>query len=92
VVVIVDKVKFAYPWTLESTQLTLKILNATSYGNFVELNVENLSWPEQRNCYGFGGAPQSKSSGFELSDEGNNAAHARLVQQQQGSEWASSEQ
>jgi hypothetical protein len=34
----------------------------------------------------------SKSSGFELSDEGNNAAHARLVQQQQGSEWASFEQ
>jgi hypothetical protein len=25
-------------------------------------------------------APQSKSSGFEVSDEGNNAAHAPLVQ------------
>ena len=43
---------------LESTQLTLKILaNATSYGNFVELNVEDLSRPEQRSCYGYSGEP-----------------------------------
>jgi hypothetical protein len=44
--------------TLESTQQTIKILaNATSYGNFVELNVEDLSKPEQCNCYGYSGEP-----------------------------------
>jgi hypothetical protein len=43
---------------LESTQLTLKILaNATSYGNFVELNVEDLSHSEQLSCHGYTGAP-----------------------------------
>ena len=43
---------------LESTQLTLKILaNATSYGNFVELNVEDLSHPGQFNCHGYSGEP-----------------------------------
>lgn len=41
---------------LEGTQLTLKILaNATSYGNFVELNVEDLGRPERRNCFGYSG-------------------------------------
>jgi hypothetical protein len=44
--------------TLESMQLTLKILaNATSYGNFVELNVEDLSKPEQLGCCGYSGEP-----------------------------------
>ena len=44
----------------ESTQQTLKILaNATSYGNFVELNVEDLSQPDQRSCYGYSGEPFS---------------------------------
>ena len=44
--------------TLESTQLTLKILaNATSYGNFVELNVEDLSRPQRRSCYGYSSEP-----------------------------------
>ena len=39
---------------LESTQLTLKILaNATSYGNFVELNVEDLAKPQQHQCHGY---------------------------------------
>lgn len=43
---------------LDSIQLTLKILaNATSYGIFVELNVEDLSKPERRNCYGCSGEP-----------------------------------
>lgn len=38
---------------LDSAQLTLKILaNATSYGNFVELNVEDLSKPQRRKCFG----------------------------------------
>lgn len=39
--------------TLESQQLTLKILaNATSYGIFVELNVEEEKQPQQILCYG----------------------------------------
>ena len=41
---------------LDSAQLTLKILaNATSYGNFVELNVEDLAKPQKRALYGFAG-------------------------------------
>jgi len=44
--------------TLDSAQLTLKILaNATSYGNFVELNVEDLTKPQKRNCNGYSGEP-----------------------------------
>ena len=44
--------------SLESTQLTLKIFaNAASYGNFVELNVEDLTKPQQRTCYGGAGDP-----------------------------------
>jgi hypothetical protein len=46
--------------TLDSAQLTLKILaNATSYGNFVELNVEDLSRPQHRLLYAFNGEPQT---------------------------------
>ena len=38
---------------LVSEQQTLKIMaNATSYGIFVELNVEHLNKSEQRHCYG----------------------------------------
>lgn len=49
--------------SLDSAQLTLKILaNATSYGNFVELNVEDLTRPQQRSLYGFNGEPQSIST------------------------------
>jgi hypothetical protein len=48
---------------LDSAQLTLKILaNATSYGNFVELNVEELARPQKRLLYGFGGEPQAIST------------------------------
>jgi hypothetical protein len=44
---------------LDSAQLTLKILaNATSYGNFVELNVEELARPQKRLLYGFSGEAQ----------------------------------
>ena len=44
--------------TLDSTQQTLKILaNSTSYGNFVELNVEGLTKPQLRQCYGYAGEP-----------------------------------
>ena len=40
--------------TLDSAQQTLKILaNSMSYGNFVELNVEDLTKPQQRQCYGY---------------------------------------
>jgi len=43
---------------LDSEQLALKILaNATSYGIFVELNVEELEDREQRLCYGPNGKP-----------------------------------
>jgi hypothetical protein len=43
---------------LDSEQHTLKILaNATSYGIFVELNVEELDEREQRMCYGPSGKP-----------------------------------
>ncbi len=56
-----SRIKTASPQeraALESTQLTLKILaNATSYGNFVELNVEDLSQREERGCYGYSGEP-----------------------------------
>jgi hypothetical protein len=46
--------------TLESMQLTLKILaNATSYGNFVELNVEDLARPKELGCFGYMGEPFS---------------------------------
>jgi hypothetical protein len=49
--------------TLDSDQLTLKILaNATSYGNFVELNVEELLRPQKRVLHGFSGEPQSIST------------------------------
>lgn len=48
---------------LDSAQLTLKILaNATSYGNFVELNVEDLSRPQQRSLYGFNCEPHPIST------------------------------
>lgn len=44
--------------TLESQQLTLKILaNATSYGIFVELNVEEEKQPQKILCYGTGAKP-----------------------------------
>lgn len=44
--------------TLESQQLTLKILaNATSYGIFVELNVEEEKQPQQILCYGASAKP-----------------------------------
>jgi len=43
---------------LDSEQLSLKILaNATSYGNFVEINVEDLSRPRQRTLHGYSGDP-----------------------------------
>lgn len=43
---------------LDSAQQTLKILaNSMSYGNFVELNVEDLTKPQQRQCYGYTGEP-----------------------------------
>ena len=46
--------------TLESMQLTLKILaNATSYGNFVELNVEDVARPKELGCFGYMGEPFS---------------------------------
>ena len=46
--------------SLDSTQLTLKILaNSMSYGNFVELNVEDLPRAENRTCYGNKGEPFS---------------------------------
>jgi hypothetical protein len=46
--------------TLDSTQLTLKIIaNSMSYGNFVELNVEDLTRRENRTCYGHTGKPFS---------------------------------
>jgi hypothetical protein len=45
---------------LDSEQQSLKILaNATSYGIFVELIVEELEEREQRQCYGPGGEPFS---------------------------------
>jgi hypothetical protein len=41
--------------TLDSQQLALKILaNSTSYGIFVELNVESSKEPEEFQCYGGG--------------------------------------
>jgi len=44
--------------TLESEQQALKILaNATSYGIFVELNVEEFDDRQQRLCYGPSGEP-----------------------------------
>jgi DNA-binding XRE family transcriptional regulator len=44
--------------SLESTQLTLKILaNSTCYGNFVELNVTDLPRAEKRRGYGYRGMP-----------------------------------
>ena len=43
---------------LHSAQQTLKIfVNSMSYGNFVELNVENLTKPQQRQCFGHSGEP-----------------------------------
>jgi hypothetical protein len=43
---------------LDSEQLAIKILaNATSYGIFVELNVQDLDPPELRKCHGTGGKP-----------------------------------
>lgn len=49
---------------LESAQLTLKILaNATSYGNFVELNVEDLSKSQRRECFGFREEPFTITTG-----------------------------
>jgi hypothetical protein len=43
---------------LEAAQLALKIIaNSTSYGIFIELNVEDLKSPEKRLCYGFSGKP-----------------------------------
>ncbi|MGO9330532.1 MAG: hypothetical protein ACLQJ0_20780 [Steroidobacteraceae bacterium] len=43
---------------LDSEQLSLKILaNATSYGNFVEINVEDLSRPQRRTLHGYSGEP-----------------------------------
>ena len=43
---------------LDSAQQTLKILaNSMSYGNFVELNVEDLTKPQPRQCYGYSGEP-----------------------------------
>jgi hypothetical protein len=43
---------------LDSEQLALKIIaNAASYGCFVELNVEDLSKPNKRLCYGYRGEP-----------------------------------
>src|SRR5262249_42764269 len=48
---------------LDSTQLTLKIMaNTMSYGNFVELNVEDLSRPQRRSLYGFSGKVQTIST------------------------------
>ena len=44
--------------TLDSTQQTLKIIaNSMSYGSFVELNIEDLTKPQQRQCYGYAGEP-----------------------------------
>ncbi len=41
---------------LDSEQLSLKILaNATSYGNFIEINVEDLARPQKRTLYGYSG-------------------------------------
>lgn len=49
---------------LKSEQLALKITaNAASYGLFVELNVEELSKPEIRQCYGYTGEPFDISTG-----------------------------
>ena len=48
---------------LDSTQLTVKIVaNATSYGNFVELNVEDLVRLQKRVLHGFSGEPQTIST------------------------------
>lgn len=45
---------------LESEQLALKIIaNSTSYGILIEQNVEDLSKPEERICYGYSGKPFS---------------------------------
>ncbi|MDR3454777.1 MAG: hypothetical protein P4L96_18600, partial [Rhodoferax sp.] len=45
---------------LESVQLALKILaNATSYGIFVEINVEQLDDSETVSCFGAGNSPFS---------------------------------
>ena len=42
--------------TLEAEQLALKIVaNSTSYGIFIELNVEDLPSAEDRLCYGYSG-------------------------------------
>jgi hypothetical protein len=43
---------------LDTEQLALKIIaNSTSYGIFIELNIEDLPSPETRLCYGFSGKP-----------------------------------
>jgi hypothetical protein len=43
---------------LHSEQLALKIIaNASSYGCFVEINVEELSKPDKRLCYAYDGKP-----------------------------------
>lgn len=43
---------------LDTEQLALKIIaNSTSYGIFIELNVEDLKEPETRLCFGYSGKP-----------------------------------
>lgn len=43
---------------LDAEQLALKIIaNSTSYGIFIELNVEDLAHPEDRLCCGYSGKP-----------------------------------
>jgi hypothetical protein len=48
---------------LDSEQLSLKILaNAASYGNFVEINVEDLARRQMRTLYDHGGQPREIST------------------------------
>ena len=56
-----DKIKTATPYekdSFENQQLALKILaNATSYGIFVELNVEEEKQKQKLICHGYNGIP-----------------------------------
>jgi len=58
-----DKIKTAKPQekaSLDNQQLALKILaNATSYGIFVELNVEEEKQAQSLLCYGHSGKPHT---------------------------------
>jgi hypothetical protein len=61
---------------LDAEQQALKILaNATSYGIFVELIVEELNKKEGRLCFGSGNGRQSRSAGTLFSSIAGDADH-----------------